>query len=378
MNSKNNQFDESLLTAFALDELDSARRAMVKKSLTLEPALAAEVESIRGLASLLRESLQGEESHRLGADRRAQIFKAMDRPDAEVLVFDHAKRSRRHSVMALAGVAAVVTLGFYVLSQSDLKVGAGESVVLENEQSTKGATGEIGEGNLGKAESASGGALVFEGGENALSDLEKKLAVSGELPERSWFRVEEWIQVARPTEEAPLILGGASVWSEVAQSPWHDDRALLMVSFQPDGADLESATAVLEFTSERVKSSRLLSGSEVGDSVVVLKPGISLFELEIFPGEVPMGTVTLHVGKGGSGYHPLRSDLRSEKDCSEGFKVAALMGEFARWAAGEEREVDRLSKMAAAAEKLSQVVKDPEVRYALDLILLSRDAMVRE
>jgi anti-sigma factor RsiW len=99
--------EDPVLTAYALGELDEPTRASVKAAMAQDESLAREGEAITSLGGLLTQTFQGE-GFSLGEERRAEILKAGRRPDADVLVLDHRKRSRRQSFMVVAGVAAVV------------------------------------------------------------------------------------------------------------------------------------------------------------------------------------------------------------------------------------------------------------------------------
>ncbi|MEN8775196.1 MAG: hypothetical protein ABF382_16745, partial [Akkermansiaceae bacterium] len=109
--------DDPALTAFVLGELSEVESAAVERAVNSDEDLLKEKEVLSSLSGLLSDTL-GTGSLSLGEERIAEIHKAGQRPDSDVLVLDHRRRSRRQSFLAVAGVAAVVVAGFVALSQS--------------------------------------------------------------------------------------------------------------------------------------------------------------------------------------------------------------------------------------------------------------------
>ncbi|MFT7445081.1 MAG: hypothetical protein ACI9AF_001996, partial [Granulosicoccus sp.] len=57
------------------------------------------------------------------------------------------------------------------------------------------------------------------------------------------------------------------------------------------------------------------------------------------------------------------------------FSTVSLLTEFARWGASESRETEILEGLAKRAESLLGKVTDEKTRYALDMILLSKESL---
>ncbi|MDD4788197.1 MAG: hypothetical protein PHO07_13570 [Pirellulales bacterium] len=118
----NGQFDEALLTAYALGELEGAELALVEAALKASPDASRAVDEIRVLAGYIREAAGHDERFVPSATLREEIESRLDqsapRPAAEPL--DRRARtgpSRRRPWMILAlASAAVLVLAVAILA----------------------------------------------------------------------------------------------------------------------------------------------------------------------------------------------------------------------------------------------------------------------
>ncbi|MGB2455192.1 MAG: hypothetical protein ACPIG7_11410, partial [Akkermansiaceae bacterium] len=111
--------DDPALTAFVLGELSDDEVAVTNRAIKHDKNLLEEKEALSALTGLLSDLL-GAGSYTLGEERVAEIHKAGQLPDSNVLVLENQKQSRRQSFLAMGGVAAVVLGGFVALSQFDV------------------------------------------------------------------------------------------------------------------------------------------------------------------------------------------------------------------------------------------------------------------
>ncbi len=94
--------DDPKLTAYALDELDTAERAEIEVLLKEEPAFATEIDATRTIATQLRNELNAEEGAPLSPPQRAEIFAA-----TRVVSIP---RARRPWLALAAGIAIIAAL----------------------------------------------------------------------------------------------------------------------------------------------------------------------------------------------------------------------------------------------------------------------------
>jgi len=374
--------DDPALTAYALGELNQGDSAKIAALLSSDDKLAREGEAISSLAGLLTDTLRSEELS-LGDERRNEILKAGRRPDAEVLVLEHRKRSRRQSVVAFAGVAAVVAAGFVGLSKMgvDSRQGPGS-----------GDSAELGASTTSVVPSPEGG--ISEVASNAISPeiqpitivplnvemadpsiIEKSLNSTGKLPNRDQFEIDSWVNLSPTTTDAQVTVGKVKAYTELGTCPWDDTRSLLMVSLRPVDGRSAMIKASLNFNPDRVKSARLLT-SRKSDELDEAQPGslksaqTIFYELELLEGSDSVGSVDLK-SDDGDGYVPLSGAKR--ETASLDFSVAQVLAGFAKWGASEQRGPGTLRDLAMEARSLLAKVTHEKARYALDMILLSEE-----
>ena len=205
--------DDPVLTAYVLGELEEKDRSSVERALSADEALREEETAISSLTGLLSATLGGEVLS-LGEERIAEIHRAGKRPDSETLVLAHHKRSRRHSLVAVAGVAAAVVVGLVVLSQFDV---SGKNPVVGNE--VGGTTSDGGDAIVPAGDSpdlpgeyspeVAGTVRIPLGVDRAdASFVQRSLEKSDCLPERDRFLVADWIQLGAPATGMALSSTG--------------------------------------------------------------------------------------------------------------------------------------------------------------------------
>jgi len=380
--------EDPITTAYALGELDESSRALVEEAYAKDEKLAAEAAAISSLASLMTETLRGE-SHSLGEERRDEIFKAGRRPDANVLVLDHKRRSRRQSIMAVIGVAAVVVIGFVGLSR------------FQTSGSNLGGSGEVTSGGGGSDQSS----LPVKEGEEKLTSspsgegsdqgsvtlqldrepidfsfVERSLSENGALPAREQFSVEGWVNAGVIASPPMLKLANLGVYTELGPCSWDEQKSLLLVSLRSlDGKDV-SVKATLNFNPDSVLSSHLLGSSEspaaeLSQASVMKSDQTFLYLVELLPNLESVGTIDLRVQDDLDGYLPLVDLLRDEGELSDDFLQVRVLAEYAQWGASEARDPETLRRLANEAKDLLGRLDDARVRYALDMILLSEESL---
>lgn len=372
--------DSPALTAFALGELAPSESAAVAAALELDPVLAQESAELSGLADFLGGVLGGDR-YSLGRDRHEEIFKAGHRPDGKVLVLDHKRRSRKQSFLAVASVAAVVALGFVGLSNFGVK-GPGSAAGGSDVAGTAAGdpapdsqiTPEIPEGNP-----------TVDSGLALPAMVERALARDGKLPAREAFEVAEWINLARSSSPPQVVVGAVSAYTEIGPCPWNPERSLLLVNLHAAENAKVKLQADLDLDPARVKSARRIGATSDGlhplDEETLTGSQSVLYEIDLLPGETTIGSLDLELaGKDNSplsGYLPIASTPFPEDAVSNDFKTARTLAAFARWGAGETRDVNQLTRIAASARDLLTEIRDEKVRYALDSILLAEEFLTR-
>lgn len=371
--------DHPNLTALALGELDDADAQKMTKAVQADASLSKEYQQISAMAGLLGETLSSNELS-LGADRREEILQSGRRPDADVLVMDHKKRSQRQSIFAVVGVAAVVVAGFIGLS----KVGVDGPDTASGTSDAAGHSrgdGIPGDGVVTPSEDAVVN-LPMNLGAALPAMVEESLAEKGTLPERDQFDVASWVNLVSLSQSPSVMVGRIDAYTELGSCPWNSDRDLLMVTLRSQDDGKVPVVAELDLDPNRVKSAVLVGGNETG-AVVPASGGelegarTWLYEVELILGNNKIGKVNLEApnqrGELRSGYLPLAVDPSLNRDVSMDFKVARTLAGFARWGASEDREPGELKAIANASRDLLTEVKDGSTRYALDAILMAEE-----
>ncbi len=377
--------DDPVLTAYVLDELAEKERALVARAISANKELLREEAALSSLSGLLTATLGGKVLS-LGEDRIAEIHRAGQRPDSGILVLEHRKRSRRQSILAVAGVAAVVALGFLFLSRFEVggkpSPGGGEAAGAPRGDEVVVAAGDSPDlpGRY-SPEVAGAIGIPLQTGRADPSMVEKALETSGRLPARERFLVADWIQLGGPVAEPLATFNGLSVWSELGPCSWNPSALLLMIRLESrDGRPLE-VTASLELNPERVKEVRLAGGGgkkgAPAVTAVIREAKTFLYELDLAQDEGQLGTLNLLLGPGLLKVVPLAGETRTRDEVSTAFATAGILGDFARWGASEERDRETLVRLARGAKTLLAEVSDETARYALDMILLCEESLER-
>lgn len=372
--------DDPALTAFALGELSPSESSAIAGALKDNDSLHQEYLAISAMAGFLSETL-GREPLSLGAERIAEIHKAGQRPDSNVLVMEHRKKSRRQSILAVAGVAVVVVSGFVALSRLNVD----QSLV----------QGTSGEGEFGAIESAgnsdqlpgqiipsatSSGRLPLQIAVGDPSFVERALHTTGDLPARDQFQIADWVNIGRIKATPQLKVGNVAVYTEIGPCSWSPDRSLLLVNLRPLDGKKTSVLAELSFDLERVKAAKLLGGSGKNKDAATLPESLQasqtlLYELELIDEGEGIGVLNIETLEGETGYLPLADDPSLEGDVTREFAVSRVLGGFARWAASEARDTETLVALALKTRDLIEMVSDEPTRYALDMILQSEEIL---
>lgn len=382
--------DDPALTAFVLGELSEIESAAVERAVNSDEDLLKEKEVLSSLSGLLSDTL-GTGSLSLGEERIAEIHKAGQRPDSDVLVLDHRRRSRRQSFLALAGVAAVVVTGFVALSQFGVDQPTGTVVVDggggKGGGIPEGATPAGGSKDLPgevKISSSDGVAVPLGISKADPSFVERSLLADGKLPARHQFKVADWVNLGVVDFDPLLEMAELEGYFESGPCPWDSTKSLWMINLRSlDGREV-SPTTKLVFDPELVASARLVGGGRTPETEAPNKGRFSssqilLYELEVKKDEGQLGSFSISADVGEGGYVPIYGSERIEEDSSAGFRSAVVLGGFARWAASESRNTEILIRLAHEARELLALeeVTDESCRYALDMILQSEETLRR-
>lgn len=376
--------DDPVLTAYVLDELAEKERTLVARAISANEELLREEAAISSLSGLLTATLGGKVLS-LGEDRIAEIHRAGQRPDSGVLVLEHRKRSRRQSFLAVAGVAAVVTLGFLLLSRFEVggktsSGGDGVAGALQNDEIVVAAGDSPDLPGRLAPEVAGAVGIPLQTGRADPSMVEKALETTGRLPARDRFLVADWIQLGAPMAEPLATFNGLLIWYELGPCSWNPSASLLMIRLEArDGLPLE-VTASLELNPGRVRELRLAGGGGNKEeappvTAVIREAKTFLYELDLAEDEGELGTLNLLLGPSLLKELPLAGEIRSRDEVSTAFATAGILGDFARWGASEERDRETLVRLARGAKALLAEVSDETARYALDMILISEESL---
>lgn len=370
--------EDPVLTAYALGELDESTRASVKAAMAHDESLANEGAAISSLGGLLTETLRGE-TFSLGEERRAEILKAGRRPDADVLILDHRKRSRRQSFIAVVGVAAVVVAGFMGLSRLGTDGPGGANT-----------TDAAGGGSVGGADSNLKGGVMVPTGDSVIlpldvkavdpSFVEKSLAETGKIPSAEAFQIEGWTNAVKLFSAPSVTVANVGAYAELGPCAWDEKSSLLLVNLRTLNGKDAFLKATLNFNPRRVKSSRLLGAAEADGSTTpqsgVMKGDQTfLYQVELLAGLEQVGSIGLEIEDEVPGYLPLSASPKEAGSVSSDFATVSVLTEFAKWGASESRETEVLQELAKRAQILLGKVTDEKTRYALDMILLSEESL---
>lgn len=378
--------DDPALTAYVLGELDESMSSKVAKAVDSDERLQNELEEIELLSGLLGDTLGGSELS-LGEDRIAEIHRSAARPDSELIVLDHEKRSRRQSLLAVAGVAAVVALGFVVLSRFNVDQASG--TVGSDVASAGGVTSGGAAVPAGDSADLPGGfrpdsnnlvALPLQVGRADASIVERSLESDGLLPDRDQFLVANWINLGAAAGNPQMEIDGLKVWSELGPCTWNPTSSLLMVRLEPTNGKSLSLETALEFDANKVREVQLAGGAgEAAEAPSVsgqLKgPKTFLYEVALTDEPGPLGNLRFVVNEGEPRQLSLGGEAGSQSEVSTAFSTAVILGDFARWGASEGRDRETLVRLSREAKELLAKVSDNSTRYALDMILMSEEAL---
>ena len=377
--------DDPVLTAYVLGELEEKDRSSVERALSADEALREEETAISSLTGLLSATLGGEVLS-LGEERIAEIHRAGKRPDSETLVLAHHKRSRRHSLVAVAGVAAAVVVGLVVLSQFDV---SGKNPVVGNE--VGGTTSDGGDAIVPAGDSpdlpgeyspeVAGTVRIPLGVDRAdASFVQRSLEKSDCLPERDRFLVADWIQLGAPATGDGTEFDGVAVWYELGPCSWNPSSSLLMVRLDVSEGRPVKVSASLTMNPSRVKVVRLVGGAGKDSttsavSVTLKEARTFLYELDLEEGKGELGQLKIQVGESPEQSLSLEGVVRNQSQLSSAFATAGILGDYARWGASEERDRETLVRLSQRAKALLEEVVYESTRYALDMILMSEEAL---
>ncbi len=377
--------EDSVLTAYTLGELDASSRSSVEAALAKDDVLAQEEAAISSLAGLLNETLQGE-TLSLGESRHEEILKAGRRPDADILILDHRRRSRRQSLIAVVGVAAVVVAGFYGLSRFET---VGPKVTGSSDVASAGGNG--GETSALPSQPVLPNGVAVQGGGSSQvlpldvksadpSFVEKTLAETGALPLAESFQIESWVNAGGLSSAPLLTVGNVGAYTELGPCPWDEGKALLLVNLRIMNGMESSVRAALNFSPERVESALLLGSFDLSKSAtpqsgVIQGEQTYLYQIELRPGYELVGSLDLEVEDHATGYLPLLTMPRAEASVSSDFAAVCVFAEFAQWGASESRDPAILRKLASTTRSLLSEVTNEKTRYALDMVLLSEESL---
>tara|TARA_B100001093_G_scaffold374798_1_gene359767 strand:- start:734 stop:1825 length:1092 start_codon:yes stop_codon:yes gene_type:complete len=350
--------DDPALTAFVLGELSENEAAEANRVLKDDENLLEEKETLTALTELLSDIL-GAESHSLGEERIAEIHRAGNLPDSNVLVLEHRRRSRRQSFLAVGGVAAVVFAGFLALSQFD---GGQPNVVVDGNDGRvvgKGTPAGVSESLSGELELLSGDEMVIP---LALSKadpsfVERALLAKGELPEPEKFRIADWVNLSVVEFEPLISMRELEAYAECGPCPWNSAKSLWMIRICSVNSRMISPVAKVVFDPEFVTSAHLVGGGETGGGGAFKSEGfgssqIFLYELETKTEGDQLGGFSITTDQGESGYLPILSPQQIKESPTVGFRVAVVLGGFARWAGSDTREKETLLRLAREAREL--------------------------
>lgn len=377
--------DDPTLTAFVLGELSEDEMAETNRALECDKNLFEEKETLTALTGLLSDLL-GAGSYTLGEERVAEIHKAGQLPDSNVLVLEHRRRSRRQSFFAMGGVSAVVLAGFVALYQ--FEVGGPNSVGDSSGYKVAGKATPA-----GRSEHLPGEVVIPSTNELAIplgiskadpSFVERALLADGELPEREEFKIADWVNLGVVKFEPSVVMTDLEAYSEGGPCPWDSTKSLWMVIFRSVDGRMISPAAKVVFDPEIVVSAQLLGGRETRKtgslkSKEFNSSQIFLYELEVKKEGHQLGGVSITTQRGESGYIPIHSPRHAQQSNTVGFRTAVVLGGFARWAASDSREEMTLVLLAREARDLigREEVTDVSCRYALDVILQSQETLNR-
>ncbi len=124
--------DDPRLSAYLLGELPAEEALVVEAQLRRSPEAQAELEDLRGMCDLLRESFAGELEDHVTADPPRLSVLPAPKPDEKVVAFDsgneRASRTQPVRIASLGALAAAVVTATIVLPRAVEKPGSGPIV----------------------------------------------------------------------------------------------------------------------------------------------------------------------------------------------------------------------------------------------------------
>lgn len=391
--------DDPRLTAYALGELSATESAIIREALKDDAALKSQFEQTQGLAALLSGSLLRDEVFELGAERREEIHHSGRRPDAKVLVMEHRRRSRWQSFAVVAGVAAVVVFGFYLLSETTVESVTSKTVVADSEES-----GEVVQKKGAVASDVTSPAKVVsphlqEGFKAAISVSDELIIVTErtavEVPlvgrvnlarlqrklesdEGAAVRAEELVNTPNYEVNPAVKLENVGISAEMGPCPWNAGAQLLMVTFRDLKTDgiTPQVNAQLLLDAPRVASvKRVTSGTVRGQStdrqsLTDGKSAVALYEVTLRHGEGRFAALDLTVNER-SAFLPIFES--NDVEASLDFQIASVLARFAMWSC--DRQASDVQLIASDAQKLLAEVSGTSARYALDLIVVTAESL---
>ena len=139
-------------------------------------------------------------------------------------------------------------------------------------------------------------------------------------------------------------------------------------------------SASLTMNPSRVKVVRLVGGAGKDSttsavSVTLKEARTFLYELDLEEGKGELGQLKIQVGESPEQSLSLEGVLRNQSQLSSAFATAGILGDYARWGASEERDRETLVRLSQRAKALLEEVVYESTRYALDMILMSEEAL---
>ena len=250
----------------------------------------------------------------------------------------------------------------------------------------KGTPAGVSESLSGELELVSGDGMVIPLGLSKAdpSFVERALLAKGELPEPEKFRIADWVNLSVVEFEPLISMRELEAYAECGACPWDSTKSLWMIRLCSVNGRMISPVAKVVFDPEFVTSAHLVGGGDTGGGGAFKSEGfdssqIFLYELETKTEGDQLGGFSITTNQGESGYLPILSPQQIKESPTVGFRVAVVLGGFARWAGSDTREKETLLRLAREARELiaREEVTDTSCRYALDVILQSEETLDR-
>ncbi len=404
--------EDPRLTAYVLGELDTEEAAAIAEGIAADPALQAEVTSIRGTQKILAKQLVIP-AEKLTTSQRENIrrtVRATSRPGG-ILPFESLKNTFQTWLIPVAA-AAVLMIATYILFQMPGEPPAAATVSTPPESPSPTPTpppvipplpktpnlGLAAFPAIGKAEPVTPAAaplidLPIVSLKSNLTELASFIGTEGKLPPRGAISLGEMLNnfPLRLNGVAAIAKGSMKSWhpdtrgtgiakhaatlsAEIIACPWKPSASLLLISLRANATNDSSVKVTLHANPETVRSYQLLGFPSLnGESPQSLpdqlpKGAVSNIAIEIEPSKPDGNLAYLEWSADGVAAPPITLVRHNDAEPSNDARFAALVCTYALWLDTQRSGIIDAEIVSALAREITSASLTPEQTTFLNLV----------